>query len=90
MAYIFHQDDLPRLLSKGPGRERIFFASKELSGMDDMLAGVTVATFTSSSTVRNLAAMLRARVTILLPAGVEAVSDRMVGSDSRFCASRIG
>ena len=40
MAYIFHQDDLPRLLSRVPGRERIFFASKELSGMDDMLAGV--------------------------------------------------
>ncbi len=40
MAYIFHQDDLPRLLSKAPGRERVFFASKELSDMDDMLAGV--------------------------------------------------
>lgn len=40
MAYIFHQDDLPKLVSKTPGRERIFFASKELSGMDDMLAGV--------------------------------------------------
>lgn len=40
MAYIFHQDDLPRLLSVVPGRERIFFASKELTGIDDMLAGV--------------------------------------------------
>ena len=40
MAYIFHQDDLPRLLSVTPGRERIFFVNKELTGMDDMLAGV--------------------------------------------------
>lgn len=40
MAYIFHQDELPRLLSKVPGRERIFFVNKELAGMDDMLAGV--------------------------------------------------
>jgi mannose-6-phosphate isomerase-like protein (cupin superfamily) len=40
MAYIFHQNELPRLLSVVPGRERIFFASKDLTGMDDMLAGV--------------------------------------------------
>jgi len=40
VAYIFHQDDLPRLLSTVPGRERVFFASKELSNMDDMLAGI--------------------------------------------------
>jgi mannose-6-phosphate isomerase-like protein (cupin superfamily) len=40
MAYIFHQDELPRLLSVVPGRERVFFASKELTNMDDMLAGV--------------------------------------------------
>jgi mannose-6-phosphate isomerase-like protein (cupin superfamily) len=40
MAYIFHQDELPRLLSVVPGRERVFFASKELTSMDDMLAGV--------------------------------------------------
>ena len=40
MAYIFHQDDLPKLLSTVPGRERVFFASKELSDMDDMLAGI--------------------------------------------------
>ena len=40
MAYIFHQDDLPRLLSVVPGRERIFFVNKELTEMDDMLAGV--------------------------------------------------
>ena len=40
MAYIFRQDDLPRMLSVVPGRERVFFASKELTDMDDMLAGV--------------------------------------------------
>lgn len=40
MAYIFHQDDLPRLLSTVPGRERVFFVNKELTDMDDMLAGI--------------------------------------------------
>jgi len=40
MAYIFNQEDLPRLVSEVPGRERIFFANKELSDMDDMLCGV--------------------------------------------------
>lgn len=40
MAYIFHQDELPRLVSVTPGRERVFFVSKELAGTDDMLAGI--------------------------------------------------
>lgn len=40
MAYIFHEDELPRLISVTPGRERIFFVSKELTGTDAMLAGV--------------------------------------------------
>ena len=40
MAYIFHQDELPRLVSVAPGRERVFFVSKELAGIDDMLAGI--------------------------------------------------
>jgi len=40
MAYIFHQDQLPRLVSVTPGRERVFFVSKELAGIDDMLAGI--------------------------------------------------
>jgi mannose-6-phosphate isomerase-like protein (cupin superfamily) len=40
MAYIFHQDQLPRLISAVPGRERIFFVNKELTNIDDMLAGV--------------------------------------------------
>ena len=40
MAYIFHQDELPRLVSVTPGRERVFFVSKELTGIDDMLAGI--------------------------------------------------
>ena len=40
MAYIFHQDRLPKLVSVVPGRERIFFVNKELTNIDDMLAGV--------------------------------------------------
>ena len=40
MAYIFHQDELPRLVSVVPGRERVFFVSKELSNVDAMLAGI--------------------------------------------------
>lgn len=40
MAYIFHQDGLPKLVSVVPGRERVFFVNKELAGMDDMLAGI--------------------------------------------------
>jgi mannose-6-phosphate isomerase-like protein (cupin superfamily) len=40
MAYIFHQDQLPRLVSEVPGRERTFFVNKELAKIDDMLAGV--------------------------------------------------
>ena len=40
MAYIFHQDELPKLVSVTPGRERVFFVSKELTGTDDMLAGI--------------------------------------------------
>lgn len=40
MAYIFHQDDLPKLVSVVPGRERTFFVNKELTQIDDMLAGV--------------------------------------------------
>jgi len=40
MAYIFHEDQLPRLVSVVPGRERTFFVNRELTKMDDMLAGV--------------------------------------------------
>jgi mannose-6-phosphate isomerase-like protein (cupin superfamily) len=40
MAYIFHEDELPRLVSAVPGRERTFFVNKELANMDDMLAGI--------------------------------------------------
>ena len=39
MAYIFHEDELPRLVSAVPGRERTFFVNKELTKIDDMLAG---------------------------------------------------
>lgn len=40
MAYIFDKDELPRLISQVPGRERVFFADKDLTGSDDVLAGV--------------------------------------------------
>ena len=40
MAYMFRQDQLPRLVSVVPGRERTFFVNKELANNDDMLAGV--------------------------------------------------
>ena len=40
MAYIFDQDELPKLVSAVPGRERVFFVNKELTKMDDMLAGI--------------------------------------------------
>jgi mannose-6-phosphate isomerase-like protein (cupin superfamily) len=40
MAYIFHEDQLPRLVSVVPGRERVFFVDKDLAKIDDMLAGI--------------------------------------------------
>ena len=40
MAYIFHEDKLPKLVSAVPGRERTFFVNKELTKIDDMLAGI--------------------------------------------------
>src|SRR5690348_13496689 len=40
MAYIFHENDLPKLISAVPGRERTFFVNKELTKIDDMLAGI--------------------------------------------------
>jgi len=40
MAYIFQQDDLPKLISVVPGRQRTFFVNKELTKIDDMLAGI--------------------------------------------------
>src|SRR5712691_9990521 len=40
MAYIFHEDELPKLVSVVPGRERTFFVNKELTNVDDMLAGI--------------------------------------------------
>jgi mannose-6-phosphate isomerase-like protein (cupin superfamily) len=40
MAYIFHEDQLPKLISVVPGRERTFFVNKELTQIDDMLAGI--------------------------------------------------
>src|ERR1700686_4940518 len=40
MAYIFQEAELPKLVSVVPGRERTFFVNKELTNIDDMLAGV--------------------------------------------------
>ncbi len=40
MAYIFQEDKLPKLVSVVPGRERTFFVNKELTKIDDMLAGI--------------------------------------------------
>jgi mannose-6-phosphate isomerase-like protein (cupin superfamily) len=40
MAYIFHEDTLPKLISALPGRERTFFVNQELAKTDDVLAGV--------------------------------------------------
>lgn len=40
MAYIFHENELPKLVSTVPGRERVFFVSKELSDINHMLAGI--------------------------------------------------
>ena len=40
MAYLFHQDELPKMVSVTPGRERIFFVSPELAGTETFLAGI--------------------------------------------------
>ena len=40
MPYLFHQDELPKLVSVTPGRERIFFVSSELADTDATLAGI--------------------------------------------------
>jgi mannose-6-phosphate isomerase-like protein (cupin superfamily) len=40
MAYIFHEAELPKLVSVVPGRERVFFVNPELAGTEDLLAGI--------------------------------------------------
>lgn len=40
MAYIFHEDELPKLVSTVPGRTRVFFVNKDLTQIDDLLAGI--------------------------------------------------
>ncbi len=40
MAYIFKENELPALIDAKKARERIFFVNKELTKIDDMLAGV--------------------------------------------------
>ena len=79
MAYIFHQDELPRLLSTVPGRERIFFVSKELTGMDDMLAGVmyykkgTASPYHLHQNCEHFYFMLEGDATVETPDGVREV-----------------
>jgi mannose-6-phosphate isomerase-like protein (cupin superfamily) len=40
MSYAFDQEELPKLVAVGPGRERIFFVNPELAHHRDFLAGV--------------------------------------------------
>ncbi|MFQ5691755.1 MAG: cupin domain-containing protein [Nitrospinota bacterium] len=40
MGYSVHESELERLVSERPGRERVFFVSRERAGTDDFLAGV--------------------------------------------------
>ena len=40
MAYIFHEDEPPRLISVTPGRESTFFVNQELTNIDNMPAGI--------------------------------------------------
>ena len=40
MANLFHLDELPKVVSVKPGRERIFFVGPELVGTDEVLVGV--------------------------------------------------
>jgi mannose-6-phosphate isomerase-like protein (cupin superfamily) len=40
MSYMFHEKELPKLVSVVPGRERVFFVNKELAEIDDMLCGI--------------------------------------------------
>ena len=42
MAYIFKEDELPALIDAKGARERIFFVNKELTNIDDMLAGDSI------------------------------------------------
>jgi len=49
MAYIFNENELPKLVSVVPGRERTFFVNKDLTKIDDMLAGVMHYEFGASS-----------------------------------------
>ena len=41
MAYIFREEELPKLISVNPGRERTFLVNQELANTGDLLAGVT-------------------------------------------------
>ncbi|MDT3684202.1 MAG: cupin domain-containing protein [Pseudorhodoplanes sp.] len=49
MAYVFNQDEMPKMTSVIPGRERIPFVNKDLAGTQDLLAGVQRLSAKSSS-----------------------------------------
>jgi len=40
MAYVFYEDELTKMQSVEPGRERIPFVNADLAHTDDMLAGI--------------------------------------------------
>ncbi len=40
MAYIFREEELPKLISVNPGRERTFLVNQELANTRDLAAGV--------------------------------------------------
>jgi mannose-6-phosphate isomerase-like protein (cupin superfamily) len=80
MAYIFHQNELPKLVSVVPGRERIFFVNKELTNIDDMLAGVMYYKSNASSpfhlheNCEHFYFIIEGKGTVETPEGVRAVS----------------
>ena len=59
MAYIFHEDKLPRLISAVPGRERTFFVNKELTKIDDELPRLPVVPSPLTATPSTLASSTR-------------------------------
>jgi quercetin dioxygenase-like cupin family protein len=40
MAYIFHENEMPKMQSVDPGRERIPFVNKDLAKTEDLLCGI--------------------------------------------------
>ena len=79
MAYIFHQDKLPRLEGASGGRVRTFFVNKELANIDDMLAGVmsytkgTASPFHYHEVCEHFYFIMEGNGTVETPEGVEPV-----------------